>query len=408
MNGIENITAVPTHVPLRHRLAARAVLRALAAWHGGTLTLELPDGSVRTFGDGGDPRVSVGIKDWRVFWRFLTTSDVGAGEAYMDGELTTSDLVALCQLCLLASSIEQRSAWGLPARLRHAALRIAHANTLTGSRRNIRHHYDLSNDLYQLFLDDSMMYSCALFEHDDDTLAAAQRKKLDDICQRLELMPGHHVLEIGSGWGAFALHAAGQYGARVTSITLSEQQLALARQRVAEAGLSSQVDIQLRDYRQVTGLFDRIVSIEMFEAVGYEYYGAFFSTCSRVLKPGGRMFLQTITIPDQRFDRYRRDYDFIKKYIFPGGVLASLTGITAALKRHTDMRVDWLRDIGLSYAKTLHCWRERFLSHLPEVRQLGFDDRFIRMWEFYLASCEAAFSIRHIGDAQMILVKRDV
>ena len=214
-----------------------------------------------------------------------------------------------------------------------------------------------------------------------------------------------HILEIGSGWGAFAIHAARQYQCRVTSLTLSDEQLQLARERVAAAGVESLVDIRLCDYRKISGSFDRIVSIEMFEAVGYEYYGAFFGRCSQVLKPNGKMFLQTIYMNDQRFDAYRRDFDWIRKYIFPGSLLASVDGITTALKHHTQLRVEWMRDIGVHYARTLRTWRERFMRRLPEVRQLGFDERFIRMWEFYLASCEASFAVRYIGDVQMILAR---
>jgi cyclopropane-fatty-acyl-phospholipid synthase len=406
MNTAEDVVSIPAGVRLRDRLATRIVLAALARWPRGALTLALPDGRVRTFGDPGAEHVFVTIKDWKVFTRLLTASDIGAGEAYMNGEFTTNDLVALCRVFLRQpEAMERRSLWGIPARLTHHWQRRAHANTLAGSRRNITYHYDLSNDFYRLFLDPSMMYSCAEFDGENDTLEAAQERKLDGICRRLGLTPGLQVLEIGSGWGAFAIHAARHYGCQVVSLTLSHEQLALARERVAAAGVSDRVDIRLCDYRHIEGCFDRIVSIEMFEAVGYEYYGAFFGACARALRADGQMFLQTIAIPDQRFDRYRRELDFIKKYIFPGGLLASLHAITAALKRHTDLRIEWMRDIGLQYAPTLRCWRERFLSQLPAVRQLGFDERFIRMWEFYLASCEAAFSVRHIGDLQVVLSK---
>jgi cyclopropane-fatty-acyl-phospholipid synthase len=291
----------------------------------------------------------------------------------------------------------------LPSRLHHRVLRFLHANRPARSARNIQYHYDLSNDLYQLFLDDSLTYSCAVFEPADLSLAQAQTRKIDQICRRLELRPGLALLEIGSGWGAFAIHAARHYGCRVTSLTLSRQQLELARERVAAAGLEAAVDIRLCDYREISGSFDRIVSIEMFEAVGYEYYRVFFEQCDRLLRPGGRMFLQTITVPDQRFERYRREFDWIRKYIFPGGLLASAHAIATALMRYTDLRIEWMQDIGPHYARTLRCWRERFLARRAEVDRLGFDERFHRMWEFYLASCEAAFATRHIGDVQMLL-----
>jgi cyclopropane-fatty-acyl-phospholipid synthase len=399
--------SLPSQVPLRYRIAARLVLAPLARWRAAALSLTLPDGRVLDLGDRCAPlRATVRVKEWRFFWRALTGGDIGVGESYMAGEWECDDLVALCRVFLRDQTIlNYRSGWTLLARLHHVYLRIARANTLAGSRRNIAYHYDLSNALYRLFLDDSMMYSCAVFARDGMSLEEAQRHKIDEICRRLALQPGHEVLEIGSGWGAFAIHAARAYGCRVTSLTLSEEQQRLARERVAAAGVEAQVDIRLCDYRAIEGQFDRIVSIEMFEAVGYEYYGAFFGQCARLLKPGGTMFLQTIYKPDQGFDAYRRGFDWIRKYIFPGSLLASVHGITGALKHHTDLRIEWMQEIGPYYARTLRAWRERFLSRLAEVRRLGFDDRFIRMWEFYLASCEAGFAARYLGDVQMILAR---
>jgi cyclopropane-fatty-acyl-phospholipid synthase len=407
MNKLHALAALPASVSLRDRFAAKLVLGRLAQWKAGALTISLPDGTVLELGDcAGARRISVKIHDWKFFWRALTGGDIGVGESYMAGEWECGDLVELCRLFIRDQSmLEARSTWTLPARMRNALLRVAHANTLSGSRCNIRYHYDLSNDLYRLFLDASLIYSCAVFEHPETSLEEAQQHKVDDICRRLDLEPGMHILEIGSGWGAFAIHAALHYGCRVTSLTLSEQQLQLARERIAAAGVESLVDIRLCDYRAISGSFDRIVSIEMFEAVGYEYYGAFFGRCSKVLNPNGTMFLQTIYKPDQGFDAYRRDFDWIRKYIFPGSLLASVHGITAALQNHTRMRIEWMRDIGPHYVRTLRTWRERFLQRRSEVRQLGFDDRFIRMWEFYLASCEAGFATRYIGDVQMILAQ---
>jgi len=398
---------IPARIRLRDRLAVRLVVRWLRSWRAGLVALTLPDGQEAVFGDAtAAAPVRVRVHDWRFFWRLLSAADIGVGESYTAGEWDCDDLTEICRLSLRnQATVKGGWLWSLPGRLRHRRQRKAERNSLTGSRRNIHAHYDLSNDLYRLFLDRSMMYSCALFDDAGASLEEAQAHKMDEICRRLDLAAGMDVLEIGCGWGAFALHAARHYGCRVTGLTLSEQQLALARERVGAAGLEGSIDLRLCDYRKIDGRFDRIVSIEMFEAVGYEYYNAFFAACARLLKPGGRMFLQTIAIPDQRFDAYRRDFDWIKKYIFPGGLLASLHAITETLKRKTDLRIDWMQDIGLHYARTLHDWRLRFMSHVPEVRRLGFDDRFIRMWEFYLASCEAAFSIRHIGDLQMILAK---
>ena len=407
MRDTDAILVRPAHVPLHYRLAAKLVLAGLARWSAGALMMRLPDGRAVQFGGpAAERRVSIVVKDWKFFWRLLTAGDVGVGESYTEGEWTCTDLVELFRQFFHDQSVLASGwSWTVLTRLRHWALRLLRANTPAGSRRNIQYHYDLSNDLYRLFLDESMTYSCALFEREDMTLREAQERKLDDICGRLDLGPGLALLEIGSGWGGFAIHAARHYGCHVTSLTLSEQQRQLARERVRAAGVEALVDVRLCDYRHVTGSFDRIVSIEMFEAVGYAYYDAFFTQCGRLLKPGGRMLLQTITVPDQRFDTYRREFDWIRKYIFPGGLLASLHAIVDTLKRRTDFRIEWARDIGLHYARTLRCWREQFLSRLPEVRRLGFDDRFIRMWEFYLASCEAAFSVREIGDLQIVMAR---
>jgi cyclopropane-fatty-acyl-phospholipid synthase len=387
---------------LPDRVATRLVLSQLARWNAGRLRLVLPDGSEHAFGDVGE-RVTVTVNAWRFFRRVLTGGDIGVGESYMDGDWSCSDLVGLCRTFLLDQAVlDQRSPWTLARRALHGLQRWSLANTESGSRRNIRRHYDLSNELFALFLDPSMMYSAATFETPDQSLEAAQHAKLEGICRALDLQPGQHVLEIGSGWGAFAMHAA-RRGARVTSLTLSEDQHRLATARVAAAGLSDRIEIRLCDYRAVQGQFDHLVSIEMFEAVGLEFYDTFFSACERLLAPDGRMFLQTIAFPDQGFDRYRRDYDWVRKHIFPGSLLASLHEMTASLKRVTRLRIESLRDIGPDYARTLRLWRETFLAQRGEVRRLGFDERFIRMWEYYLASCEAGFGVRYINDLQLVL-----
>jgi cyclopropane-fatty-acyl-phospholipid synthase len=403
----EVLRRIPAGVPLANRLAARLALAALARWRVGRLDLRLPDGSLHSFGsDASRRRVSVSVRDWRFFWRLLTSADVGAGESYMAGEWECSNLVELCRMVAEDQApLPTASAWSWLHRLAQIVRQRKQRNTLAGSRRNVAYHYDIGNDLYRLFLDDSLTYSAAYFPAADSTLEEAQRHKLDGICRRLDLKPGQHILEIGSGWGSFAMHAARNYGCRVTSLTLSHEQLQLARKRVREAGLDSSVEILLCDYRRIAGRFDHIASIEMFEAVGYENYPAFFRVCERLLAPEGRLFLQAITIPDQRFDAYRRDFDWNRKYIFPGSQLASIHAIAEATKRHTNLRIDWMRDIGPHYARTLRCWRERFLARLAEVRALGFDERFIRMWEFYLASCEASFAARYTGDVQMLLAR---
>jgi len=386
-------------------IAARLVLQRLTAWREGSILLELPDGTVRRYGDGRAERpVRVRVHDWRFFTRTLTGGDIGVGESYMEGEWDCSDLTELIRLFLIEQNvIDHRSPWMWLSRVAHRARRILDANTRSGSRRNIRYHYDLSNQLFATFLDESLTYSSAVFSGSAASLADAQREKIDGVCRALDLRPGQHLLEIGSGWGSLAMHAARAYGCRVTSLTLSKQQLRLARERARQAGLAERIDFRICDYRDARGSYDHIVSIEMLEAVGAEYYRTFFQACDRLLRPGGRMFLQAITVPDQRFDAYRKQFDWIRKYIFPGGCLTSLGAINAALKKQTSFQIDWLRDIGPHYALTLRHWRERFLGRLPEVRRLGFDERFIRMWEFYLASCEAAFATRYIGNVQMVL-----
>lgn len=391
--------------PLPDRLAARLVLARLERWTVGRLTLTLPDGSRRECGPRGAERhVAVTVRDWRFFRRLLAGGDIGAGEAYMDGDWSCSDLVTLCALFVEDQSLlPESSFWALGGRARHAVRRWREANSRRGSRRNIRAHYDLGNAFFRLFLDDSMTYSAGVYASPAASLEEAQAEKLDGICRAIGVRPGQHVLEIGGGWGSFALHAAGRYGARVTSLTLSREQQRLASERAAAAGLAGRVDFQLRDYRDVPGRYDHIVSIEMFEAVGLAYYDAFFGACERLLAPAGSLFLQAIAIPDQRFDAYRRSYDWLRKYIFPGSLLASLHAITGSLRRVTRLRIESLRDIGPDYARTLRDWRERFLARRDAVRRLGFDDRFLRMWEFYLASCEAAFATRYLGDLQLVL-----
>jgi cyclopropane-fatty-acyl-phospholipid synthase len=397
---------LPSGLSWRDRVAVRLVLAQLARWRAGHLALALPDGRLLHFGDTSAAGVRVHVGRWRFFWRVLTAGDIGNAESYMDGDWKASDLVELCRLYLLDQAmLDTRSAWTALARARHAAIRWSRRNTRRRAARNVRTHYDVGNDFYGLFLDDSMSYSCAVFDRPDATLEEAQRAKIERICRLLEPRPGHEVLEIGGGWGALAIHLARAYGCRVTSITLSGEQLALARRRVAEAGVADRVHFRLCDYREVRGTYDRLVSVEMLEAVGYEHLGTFFEVCTRRLRPSGRMALQSIVVSDQGFDAYRRDFDFIRKHVFPGGLCPSLHEICRAVKERSDLRIVAVDDIGPHYAPTLRCWRNRFLARLPEVHALGFDDRFCRMWEYYLACCEAAFSVRHVGDLQVALVK---
>jgi cyclopropane-fatty-acyl-phospholipid synthase len=391
--------------PLVDRAAAAVVRRWLSAWRVGALALELPDGSRRTFGDPASARrVTLSVAEWRFFRRVVADSDVGLGESYTAGEWRCDDLVELFRLLL-----EQPRLAGTPGRLgwlRRLARfrRPGRRHDPAQAARDVRAHYDLGNDFFATFLDDGMTYSAAVFGTPATTLAEAQREKLDAVCRRLDLGPGLDVLDVGGGWGSFAIHAARTYGCRVRSITLSPAQLALARERVRAEGLDGLVEVQLRDYRAVDGRFDRIVSIEMFEAVGFEAYGEFFRTCQRLLAPGGRMFLQTSAYPDDGFDAYRRDVDWIRTHVFPGGLLASLRGIRAALARETGLRIAAIEDVGPHYATTLRHWRARYRAALPAVRRLGFDAAFVRTWDLYLAMCEAAFAAGRLRTLQLLLL----
>jgi cyclopropane-fatty-acyl-phospholipid synthase len=348
------------------------------------------------------------IHDERFFVRALTGADIGMGESYMEGDWTTPDLVSLVRLVVRnLRTIDSRNRFA--SAVRRFASRIQHtlrANSISGSRKNIRAHYDLGNDFYRIFLDEQMIYSSAYFEAESDSLETAQTRKLDHICQKLRIQPGDRVLEIGCGWGAFAIHAAKHYGSHVTGITISEEQWRYATKRVAEERPGSgNVTLLLKDYREVRGQFEKIVGIEMFEAVGLENYDRFFRTCDRLLTPDGSMLLQTITLPDQQLDGYRKRVDWIQKYIFPGSELASISEIHRSLACATQLSLIHSESFGMHYAETLAVWRERFLENLPAVRQLGFDERFERMWDFYFGWCEGAFRERYINVAQLVFAK---
>ncbi|HEU4950318.1 MAG TPA: cyclopropane-fatty-acyl-phospholipid synthase family protein, partial [Holophagaceae bacterium] len=299
-------------------------------------------------------------------------------------------------------------AGGLLAGLGKALNRLRHRrrrNTVEGSKENISHHYDLGNAFYSLWLDPTMAYSCAVYAREDEDLELAQRRKFERICEKLRLGPEDHLLEIGTGWGGFAAHAAAAYGCRVTTTTLSREQHAKAAELFKAKGLEDRIDLRLEDYRHLSGTYDKAVSIEMFEAVGLEHYDAYFSSVDRLLKPGGTFLLQTITMNERSFPGYIRASDWIQRRIFPGAELASVMEIQRSLARCSGLALFDLEDIGTHYARTLREWRRRFLGVLDQVKAQGFDDTFIRMWEYYLASCEGGFLERHISDVQLLLVK---
>jgi len=332
---------------------------------------------------------------------------VGAGEAYIRGLWRCDDLVSLVRIFVInrdvLNGMDSRWAW-----LTTPFLKLFHfwnRNSKAGSARNIAAHYDIGNELYQLMLDDTMAYSCGIFQTPRSTLREASIEKFDAACRRLDLRPTDRLLEIGTGWGGMAIHAAQHYGCKVTTTTISKQQYALATQRVAAAGLQDRVTLLLDDYRDLQGQYDKLVSIEMIEAVGANYLDTYLRKCASLLKPDGAMLLQAITLQDQFYQQALKSVDFIQRYIFPGSFIPSVTAISNSLCKATDFRISYLEDFGHHYALTLRNWRERFFAALPEVRRLGYTDNFIRLWEYYLCYCEGGFTERQLGVVQMLLTK---
>jgi cyclopropane-fatty-acyl-phospholipid synthase len=389
------------------RIARGFVHRSLRRLGRGRVRL-IEKGSVQEFGaPDGAPSATISVHDAAAYRAILYGGTIGAAEAYMDGLWSCDDLPSLVRLFATSHDAHYGLEGGLAtlARPLRAIFNISRANSRSGSRKNIAAHYDLGNDFYRLFLDETLAYSCGLFESESASMREASEAKFDHICRTLELSSRDHLLEIGTGWGGFAIHAAGRYGCRVTTTTISREQHELARQRVNEAGLGNKIEVLLSDYRDLEGGYDKLVSIEMVEAVGHRYLDTFFSNCAGLLHPQGRMLLQSITIVDQDYDRHRRDFDFIKRYIFPGATIPSVTALLASATRASDLRLFGLEDISWHYALTLRRWREKFRTNLEEIRRLGFSERFARMWDFYLAYCEGGFAERYLGDVQMVMVK---
>jgi cyclopropane-fatty-acyl-phospholipid synthase len=360
----------------------------------------------------GDPRsdllVSLEIHDPRFYRRVVTEGDLGVAQALIDGDFTCNDATNLVQLFIrnmdLTDRLEQPG-----ARVIRQFKRIGHwlrRNTVRRSRKNIEAHYDLGNDFYSLWLDPTMNYSSGIFGSPNDTLEQASVAKMERLCQRLDLKSTDHLLEIGTGWGALACYAAEKFGCRVTTTTISQEQFTLARQRVRERGLEGLVEVINKDYRDLEGTYDKIVTVEMIEAVGHQYYQSFFEKCQSLLTPEGQMLMQAIVIADHRYESHIRNVDFISQYIFPGGSLPSITKLASTASEAGRMRVVELVDITPHYAETLRRWRENFMKQLPAVRELGYDSKFIRMWHYYLCYCEAAFEERQINTVQMMFSKQ--
>lgn len=332
---------------------------------------------------------------------------VGGGAAYIHGAWRCSDLTALTRIMYANRAVMRQMdrRWTFFSRPLLRVFHWLHRNSASGSERNIRAHYDLGNDFYQLMLDESMAYSCGIFADESTTLAQAQRAKFDAACRKLELQPGDHLLEIGTGWGGLALHAAKNYGCRVTTTTISREQHDYAREQIERQGMDKQVTLLFEDYRALKGEYDKLVSVEMIEAVGAPYLDTYLAKCGALLRSSGAMLLQAITIQDQDYRAQLRSINFIQRYVFPGSFIPSISAIADSLRRVTDLKIFHLEDIGPHYARTLATWRRNFFEQLAAVRKLGFNEQFIRLWEFYLCSCEGAFAERSLGDVQMLLTK---
>jgi cyclopropane-fatty-acyl-phospholipid synthase len=363
----------------------------------------------RTFGQANDDNLvtTVDVRDPRFYRHLVFGGRFGALEAYIRGYWECDNLVNLmrifCRNVGVSAGLTFSPGWFLSPL--HRIVHLLRRNTASGSHRNIAAHYDLGNDFFSQFLDETMAYSCAIFPNAKSTLYEASVAKFDRICRKLELSSEDHLLEIGSGWGGFALHAAQNYGCRVTTTTISHKQYEFTRQQVQIAGLAKRITVLCEDYRALRGAYDKLVSVEMIEAVGYEYFDSYFRICSELLKSHGIMLLQAIVIPDQRFDYYRRSVDFIQRYIFPGGCLPSLGAICRSVGRVTDFRLSHLEDITPHYAQTLAEWRRRFQGNLDQIRRLGFSEEFIRTWELYFCYSEGGFRERAIGNVQILLTK---
>ena len=408
-----NSTATHATQPKSPGFYQRAVMQSLEQMTLGCLHLELPDGTPKIIGQPGAViSANVRIRNWDFFKRCVLFGDIGFGEGYVDGDWETDDITRVIAWFILnvesSPSMSGSRSKKLVINLLGWQNRIAHLlrpNSLGTSRRNISEHYDLGNDFYRLFLDPTMTYSSAWFQSPADTLEQAQTAKYERLCQQLKLKPGEHVLEIGSGWGGFSRHAAKNHGVRITTVTISEEQFKYAKELMVKEGLADRVEVRLMDYRNLTGQFDKIASIEMLEAVGDAYLETYFAKCHEVLKPGGLLGLQMITCPDSRHASLKKNVDWIQKHIFPGSLLLSIHRVNEALRRTGDLFLYDLFDLGLSYAETLKRWRITFNKHEAAVRALNFDTRFIRKWNYYLCYCEAAFALRNISVVQAIYTR---
>ncbi len=389
------------------RLCRKFTLNFLSQLQHGAITVS-EAGVEQHFGDEhADLKTVITVLDPAFYQKLVLAGSEGGGEAYIHGYWRCDNLTALVQIFArnLAVLDQMDSTWARLSRPILKLLNYRNRNTLSQSKRNIAAHYDLGNAMYKLFLDESMMYSSAVYPAVDADLAAAQQYKLQQICERLQLKASDHLIEIGTGWGSMAIYAAQHYGCKVTTTTISQQQYDYAAQRIKELGLEQQITLLFKDYRELEGTYDKLVSIEMIEAVGDDFLDNYFEKCSSLLKPDGIMVLQAITMVDNRYQQYVREVDFIKRYIFPGGCLPSISRMANAVAGKTDLVIRQVQDIGFDYARTLKDWCDNFMAQRDAVHQLGYDDNFIRLWHFYLCYCEGGFRERATSAVHVVLTK---
>lgn len=402
MTGFETTPPPPYSPRWTDRIAERLVKRHLQTLSQGSLTLHTPEGTTQ-FGSTSELQTQLYVHRPRFFQRAMLGGRLSVAESYFFGDWDCDDLTALFRVFLKNQSSAQRFDGGLArlSELWHRLYHAWHANTRSGSRRNIAAHYDLGNDFYQLWLDETMAYSSGIFASPDHTLRDASVEKFDRVCRKLDLRCDDRLIEIGTGWGGFALHAVQNYGCQVTTTTISNEQHAIAKQRFHRAGLEERITLLQQDYRDLTGQFDKLVSIEMIEAVGHRYLDQFFRTCSQLLRPDGTMVLQAIVMPEQGYKEYLNSVDFIQRYVFPGGCLPTVGSMLQSVGRATDLRVVHVEDFAPHYAETLRRWRQAFHDRIEKVRELGYPETLIRLWNYYLCYCEAAFEERSVGVVQI-------
>ncbi len=405
---MKSLTLNQTNMSPLDRICRQGLFRTLQKLHTGVLRINEGD-ECHEFGKPSQliHDVEITIHDWEAYRSIALNGSVGAGESYMTADWSASDLPGLIRILSLNKDVVDSidSGWATVGKFLLQGFHALNRNTEKGSRRNIAAHYDLGNAMFEQFLDPTMMYSSGIFPRADSTMEEASIFKMDRICQKLALTESDHLVEIGTGWGSMAIHAAKFYGCRVTTTTISEEQYRYAEEKIQAEGLQDRITLLKQDYRTLTGKFDKLVSIEMIEAVGWQYLNTYMATVSRLLKDDGLALIQAITIDDQRYEQAKRSVDFIKRYIFPGSFIPCVTAITQSATAVTDMKLTHMEDITPHYARTLACWRERFLSNKETIKAMGYSDDFVRLWDFYFAYCEGGFAERVIGDVHLLLSK---